>query len=98
VRPSRSIDSCTPPPNTHTHHYRYTLTSQLGLPGSAATMMQPSRALAELTTPPKTGTNCTTPSLIPTVTGNTVHSFSTHGQLSAAQGRGGGGCVLASPL
>ena len=29
---------------------------------------------------------CTAPSLIPTVNGNTVRSFSTHGQLSAAQG------------
>jgi hypothetical protein len=29
-------------------------------------------------------TNCTAPSLIPTVTGNTVRSFPTHGQLSAA--------------
>jgi hypothetical protein len=29
---------------------------------------------------------CTTPSLIPTVQGNTVRSFSTHGQQSAAKG------------
>jgi hypothetical protein len=29
---------------------------------------------------------CTAPSLIPTVNGNTVRSFSTHGQQSAAQG------------
>jgi hypothetical protein len=34
----------------------------------------------------KVDTNCTAPSLIPTVNGNTVRSFSTHGQLSAAQG------------
>jgi hypothetical protein len=33
-------------------------------------------------TPP----HCTAPSLIPTVNGNTVRSFSTHGQQSAAQG------------
>jgi hypothetical protein len=31
-------------------------------------------------------TNCTAPSLIPTVNGNTVRSFSTHGQQSAAKG------------
>jgi hypothetical protein len=31
-------------------------------------------------------TNCTALSLIPTVNGSTVRSFSTHGQLSAAQG------------
>jgi hypothetical protein len=31
-------------------------------------------------------TNCTAPSLIPTVNGNTVRSFSTHRQLSAAHG------------
>jgi hypothetical protein len=30
--------------------------------------------------------NCTAPSLIPTVNGNTVRSFSTHGQRSAAKG------------
>jgi hypothetical protein len=35
---------------------------------------------------PKVDTNCTAPSLIPTVNGNTVRSFSTHGQQSAAQG------------
>jgi hypothetical protein len=38
-------------------------------------MMQPSPALAELTTPPKMDTNCTTLSLIPTGTGNTVRGF-----------------------
>jgi hypothetical protein len=31
-------------------------------------------------------TKCTAPSLIPTVNGNTVRSFSTHGHLSASQG------------
>ena len=31
-------------------------------------------------------TNCTAPSLMPTVEGNTVRSFSTHGKQSAAQG------------
>jgi hypothetical protein len=35
---------------------------------------------------PKVDTNCNAPSLIPTVNGNTVRSFSTHGQQSAAQG------------
>jgi hypothetical protein len=34
---------------------------------------EPSRA--EMTTPPKMDTNCTTLSLIPTVNGNTVRSF-----------------------
>jgi hypothetical protein len=35
---------------------------------------------------PKVDTNCTAPSLIPTVNVNTVRSFSTHGQRSAAKG------------
>jgi hypothetical protein len=35
---------------------------------------------------PKVDTNCTAPSLIPTVNGNTVRSFSTHRQQSAAKG------------
>jgi hypothetical protein len=39
-----------------------------------------------MTALPKVDTNCTALSLIPTVNGNTVLSFSTHGQLSAAQG------------
>ena len=39
-----------------------------------------------LATLPKVDTNCTGPSLIPTVNGNTVLSFSTHGQHSAAKG------------
>ena len=34
----------------------------------------------------KVDTNCTAPSLIPTVNGNTVRSLSTHGQQSAAKG------------
>ena len=34
----------------------------------------------------RTATKCTAPSLIPTINGNTVRSFSTHGHLSAAQG------------
>jgi hypothetical protein len=37
-------------------------------------------------TPREFNTNCTTPSLAPTVNGNTVRNFPTHGQLSAAQG------------
>ena len=45
-----------------------------------------SSAHAEMTTLPKVDTKCTTPSLIPPVNGNTVRSFSTHGQLSAAKG------------
>jgi hypothetical protein len=40
---------------------------------------------AELTALLKMDTKCTTPSPIPTVNGNTVRSFSTHGQQSAAQ-------------
>jgi hypothetical protein len=39
-----------------------------------------------MTTLFKVDTNCTAPSLIPTVNGNTVRSFSTHGQQSAAKG------------
>jgi hypothetical protein len=35
---------------------------------------------------PKVDTKCTAPSLIPTVNGNAVRSFSTHGQQSAARG------------
>jgi hypothetical protein len=49
-------------------------------------MMLPSSAHAEMTALSKLDTNCTTLSLIPTVTGNTVRSFSAHGHLSAAQG------------
>jgi hypothetical protein len=49
-------------------------------------MMLPSSARAEMTALPKVDNNCTTPSLIPTVNGNTVRSFSTHGQQSAAKG------------
>jgi hypothetical protein len=41
---------------------------------------------AELTALPKVDTKCTTPSLIPTVNGNTVRSFSTHGEQSAVKG------------
>jgi hypothetical protein len=54
--------------------------------GSADVMMLPSSARAEMTTLPKVDTICTAPSLIPTVDGNTVRSFSTHGQLSAEKG------------
>jgi hypothetical protein len=52
----------------------------------ADTVMQPSSARAEVTTLPKMGTKCTTLPRIPTATGNTVRNFSTHGQLSTAQG------------
>jgi zinc transporter ZupT len=45
-----------------------------------------SSARAEMTALHKLDTKCTTPSLIPTVNGNTVRSFSTHGQQSAAKG------------
>jgi hypothetical protein len=38
------------------------------------------------TTLPKVDTICTAPPLIPTVNGNTVRSFSTHGHQSAAKG------------
>jgi hypothetical protein len=43
-------------------------------------------ARGEMTALHKVETNCTAPSLIPTVNGNMVRSFSTHGQQSAAQG------------
>ena len=49
-------------------------------------MMPPSPARAEVTALPKVDTKCTAPSLIPTANGNTVRSFSTHGQPSAAKG------------
>jgi hypothetical protein len=49
-------------------------------------MMLPSSARAEMTTLLKVDTKCTAPSLIPTVNGNTVRSFSTHGQHPAAKG------------
>jgi hypothetical protein len=49
-------------------------------------MMLPSSARADMTTLPKVDTICTAPSLIPTVNGNTVRSFSTHGHQSAAKG------------
>jgi hypothetical protein len=49
-------------------------------------MMLPRSARAEMTALPKVDTKCTTPSLIPTVNGNMVLSFSTHGQQSAAKG------------
>jgi hypothetical protein len=54
--------------------------------GSADVMMLPSSARADVTALPKVDTNCTAPSLIPAVKCNTVRSFSTHGQQSAAKG------------
>jgi hypothetical protein len=48
--------------------------------------LHPSCVCAEMTTLPKVDTNCTAPSRIPTVNGNTVRSFSTHGHQSAAKG------------
>jgi hypothetical protein len=53
---------------------------------SADGMMLPSSARADMTTLPAVDTICTAPSLIPTVNGNTVRSFSTHGHQSAAKG------------
>jgi hypothetical protein len=44
------------------------------------------RAEIEITALLEVDTKCTTPSLIPTVNGNTVRSFSTRGQQSAAKG------------
>jgi hypothetical protein len=49
-------------------------------------MMLLSYAHAEMTALPKVDTKCTAPSLIPTVNGNTVRSFSTHGHQSKAKG------------
>jgi hypothetical protein len=54
--------------------------------GSADVMILPSSAHADMMTLPKVDTVYTAPSLIPTVNGNTVRSFSTHGQQSAAKG------------
>jgi hypothetical protein len=45
-----------------------------------------SHAQGEMTALLEVDTKCTTPSLIPTVDGNTVRSFSTHGQQPAAKG------------
>jgi hypothetical protein len=61
-------------------------TSLLSATGSADAMMLPSSAHADMPTLPKLDTNCTAPSLIPTVNGNTVRSFSTQGHQSAAKG------------
>jgi hypothetical protein len=47
--------------------------------------LHPELAHADMTTLPKVDTSCTAP-LIPTVNGNTVRSFSTHGHQSAAKG------------
>jgi hypothetical protein len=69
-------------PPTHTTTNTHTLTSQHG---RADTMMQPSPALAELTTAPKMDTHCTTLSLMPPVTGTRFAASTTHGQLSAAR-------------
>jgi hypothetical protein len=44
------------------------------------------QCIIRLTAQPKVDTKCTAPSLIPTANGNTVRSFSTHGQQSAAKG------------
>jgi hypothetical protein len=44
-------------------------------------------AHADMTTLPKMDTSCTALSLIPTVNGNTVRSFSTHGHHSAGKER-----------
>jgi hypothetical protein len=55
-------------------------------------------AHADMTTLPKVDTSCTTPSLIPTVNGNTARSFSTHGQLSAAKGSSTTSHALTSDL
>jgi hypothetical protein len=54
--------------------------------GSADIMMLPSSAHADMTTLRKVDANCTAPSLIPTVNGDTVRSFSTHEHQSAAKG------------
>jgi hypothetical protein len=49
-------------------------------------LLAPLSSTAEMTALPKVDTNCTAPSLIPTVNGNTVRSFSTHGQQSTSKG------------
>jgi hypothetical protein len=83
---------CTPPARTRTHTHAPTHThthvdeSNKVATGNANVMMLLSAARAELTTLLKVDTKCTTLSLTPTVNGNTVRSFSTHGQQSAAQG------------
>jgi hypothetical protein len=72
-------------PHTHTTYAR-TLTNQHCSHWQRRRNDATELAHADMTTLPKVDTNCTTPSLIPTVTGNTVRSFSTHGQQPAAKG------------
>jgi hypothetical protein len=81
---SKQQKSCTPEypyPNPPPVRGRGVCDSLLSSGAPAALRSLPS-ASQDPTPHPK----CTTPSLIPTVNGNTVRSFSTHGQQSAAQG------------
>jgi hypothetical protein len=72
--------------HTRTDTNAHTLTSQHGATGDADTMTLPSSARAEMTALLKVDTSCTAPSLIPTVNGDKVRSFSTHGKQPAAKG------------
>jgi hypothetical protein len=71
-------------PNTST--YARTLTNQHGSHWQRRRNDATELAHADMTTLPKVDTSCTALSLMPTVNGNTVRSFSTHGHQSAAKG------------
>jgi hypothetical protein len=73
-------------PHTHTNTYARTLTNQHGGHRQCRRNDATELAHADMTTLPKVDTKCTAPSLMPTVSGNTVLSFSTHGHQSAAKG------------
>jgi hypothetical protein len=101
-RPGDCATPLSPPTDQHPLHRTVSavrVRHQTRRPGDCAAPLSPplrcshpplmpvlSSAHAEMTALPKGDTNWTTPSLIPTVTGNTVRSFSTHGQQSAAKG------------
>jgi hypothetical protein len=72
--------------HTHTNTYAHTLTNQHSSHRQCRRNDATELAHADMTTLPKVYTICTALSLIPTVNGNTVRSFSAHGHQSAAKG------------
>jgi hypothetical protein len=87
ARGDKSPHTAKPKP-THTHHNTYarTLTNQHGSHRQCRRNDATELAHADMTTLPKVDTICTALSVIPTVNGNTVRSFSAHGHQSAAKG------------
>jgi hypothetical protein len=82
----RQVSShCKTPTHTPTHMH-VTLTNQHGSHRQCRRNDATELAHADMTTLPKVDTSCTALSLIPTVNGNTVRSFSTHGHQSASKG------------